>query len=160
LEGSSLGFLVEDQPAVSTSSQKDLAEIRQKMRDASPIDLDSHMGGDVESKRGLAWLRTEREKKVAVAASAKRPIGSGDVRRIKRYSNRKLYDTQDLRNVTLSEIAGLIRKGDSLQVIDGTTQQDLTATTMAQIIFEEEKRGPRLPIAELRRIIVEKGLTK
>ena len=66
------------------------------------------------------------------------------VRTIKRYSNRKLYDTTDSRYVTLQQIAGLIRNGDEIRVVDKTTQQDLTAATMAQIIFEEEKRGPRL----------------
>ena len=74
-------------------------------------------------------------------------------RTIKRYSNRKLYDTQDSHYVTLQQIAGLIRNGDEIRVIDKTTQADLTAATMAQIIFEEEKRGPRLPVEGLRRII-------
>jgi len=74
-------------------------------------------------------------------------------RTIKRYSNRKLYDTVESRYVTLQQIAVLIRNGDEIRVIDKTTQQDLTAATMAQIIFEEEKRGPRLPVEGLRRII-------
>ncbi|HJX66069.1 MAG TPA: polyhydroxyalkanoate synthesis regulator DNA-binding domain-containing protein [Polyangia bacterium] len=80
------------------------------------------------------------------------------VRTIKRYSNRKLYDTHDSHYVTLQQIAGLIRNGDEIRVIDKTTQQDLTAATMAQIIFEEEKRGPRLPADGLRGII-RSGLT-
>jgi polyhydroxyalkanoate synthesis repressor PhaR len=75
------------------------------------------------------------------------------VRTIKRYSNRKLYDTTDSRYVTLPQIAGLIRNGDEIRVIDKSTQQDLTAATLAQIIFEEEKKGPRLSIEGLRRII-------
>jgi len=79
-------------------------------------------------------------------------------RTIKRYSNRKLYDTHDSHYVTLQQIAALIRNGDEIRVIDKTTQQDLTAATMAQIIFEEEKRGPRLPAEGLRRII-RSGLT-
>jgi len=69
-------------------------------------------------------------------------------RTIKRYSNRKLYDTQDSHYVTLQQIAGLIRNGDEIRVIDKTTQQDLTAATMAQIIFEE-RNGPRLPVEGL-----------
>ena len=79
-------------------------------------------------------------------------------RTIKRYSNRKLYDTHDSHYVTLQQIATLIRNGDEIRVIDKTTQQDLTAATMAQIIFEEEKRGPRLPADGLRKII-RTGLT-
>jgi polyhydroxyalkanoate synthesis repressor PhaR len=73
-------------------------------------------------------------------------IAAMTTRTIKRYSNRKLYDTQDSHYVTLQQIAGLIRNGDEIKVIDKNSQQDLTAATMAQIIFEEEKRGPRLPV--------------
>jgi polyhydroxyalkanoate synthesis repressor PhaR len=75
------------------------------------------------------------------------------IRTIRRYSNRKLYDTTESHYVTLSQIAGLIRNGDEIRVTDRTTQQDITAATMAQIIFEEEKRGPRLPVDGLRRIV-------
>jgi polyhydroxyalkanoate synthesis repressor PhaR len=72
---------------------------------------------------------------------------------IKRYSNRKLYDSQDSHYVTLAQVAELIRAGEELRVISNETQQDITAATLAQIIFEEEKRGPRLPVEALRRII-------
>ncbi len=74
-------------------------------------------------------------------------------RTIKRYSNRKLYDTTDSRYVTLQELAALIRNGDDIRVVEHGTEQDLTAATLAQIIFEEEKRGPRLSVEGLRRII-------
>jgi len=72
---------------------------------------------------------------------------------IKRYSNRKLYDTEDSHYVTLEKLAELIRAGEDLQVIVRDTQLDITAATMALIIFEEEKRSPKLPIEGLRRII-------
>ena len=72
---------------------------------------------------------------------------------IKRYSNRKLYDTTDSHYVTLSKVAELIRAGEDLQVIVKDTQRDITAATMAQIIFEEERIGPRLPVEGFRRII-------
>jgi polyhydroxyalkanoate synthesis repressor PhaR len=74
-------------------------------------------------------------------------------RLIRRYSNRKFYDTQDSRYVTLARVATLIRNGDQIQVVDQTTQQDITAVTMAEIIFEEEKRVPRLPVEGLRSVI-------
>lgn len=77
----------------------------------------------------------------------------GDMRIIRRYSNRKLYDTQESHYVTLQALAALIRSGEEIQVTDHATGRDLTTATLAQIIFEEEKRGPRLPAAELRRII-------
>lgn len=77
----------------------------------------------------------------------------GQPRMVKRYSNRKLYDTRESRYVTLEEIAKMIRAGDEVKVVDNSSQQDLTASTLAQIIFEEERRAPRLPIDSLRRII-------
>jgi len=59
---------------------------------------------------------------------------------IKRYPNRKLYDTEAKRYITLDGIAELIRDGAEVQVIDHTTDEDLTAVTLTQIIFEQEKR--------------------
>src|SRR5258706_8911140 len=74
-------------------------------------------------------------------------------RTIKRYANRKLYDTRDSRYVTLDHIAAMVRAGDDVRVIDNTTRADLTTATLAQIIFEEEKKTPRLSVAGLRKII-------
>jgi len=74
-------------------------------------------------------------------------------RTIKRYANRKLYDTRDSRYVTLDHIAAMVREGDDVKVVDNTTRADLTTATLAQIIFEEEKKTPRLTVAGLRKII-------
>ena len=74
-------------------------------------------------------------------------------RTIKRYANRKLYDTRDSRYVTLDHIAAMVRAGDDIRVVDNTTRADLTTATLAQIIFEEEKKTPRLTVAGLRKII-------
>jgi polyhydroxyalkanoate synthesis repressor PhaR len=74
-------------------------------------------------------------------------------RTIKRYANRKLYDTRDSRYVTLDHIAAMVRAGDDVKVVDNTTRADLTTATLAQIIFEEEKKTPRLTVAGLRKII-------
>jgi polyhydroxyalkanoate synthesis repressor PhaR len=60
---------------------------------------------------------------------------------IKRYPNRKLYDTDAKRYITLDGIAELIRNGAEVQVVDHTTDEDLTAVTLTQIIFEQEKRN-------------------
>jgi len=62
------------------------------------------------------------------------------MRVIKRYPNRKLYDTEAKEYVTLSGIAELIREGHEIQVVDHTTGEDLTAVTLTQIIFEQEKK--------------------
>jgi polyhydroxyalkanoate synthesis repressor PhaR len=76
------------------------------------------------------------------------------MRLIRRYSNRKLYDTVDSQYVTLQHLAALIRQGEEIRVIAHSTNADITASTIAQIIFEEEKRTPRLPAQTLREIIV------
>lgn len=59
---------------------------------------------------------------------------------IKRYPNRKLYDTEAKQYVTLDQIAELIRAGEDVQVVDNATGEDLTALTLSQIIFEQEKK--------------------
>ena len=73
---------------------------------------------------------------------------------IKRYQNRKLYDTSDSCYVTLEDISEMIKAGDDVQVIDNTTKEDLTSVTLAQIIFEEQKRKTNvLPLGTFRQII-------
>lgn len=59
---------------------------------------------------------------------------------IKRYPNRKLYDTDAKQYITLDGIAELIRKGEEVHVIDNETGEDLTPITLTQIIFELEKK--------------------
>lgn len=59
---------------------------------------------------------------------------------IKRYPNRKLYDTTQKKYITLSEIANLIQNGHDIQVIDNNSQEDITAITLSQIIHEQEKK--------------------
>ena len=76
------------------------------------------------------------------------------MRMIRRYSNRKLYDTQDSHYVTLAQIATLVRAGEEIRVTNKPTGKDLTAATMAQILFEETKNGKPLPVSGLRKIIV------
>jgi polyhydroxyalkanoate synthesis repressor PhaR len=73
---------------------------------------------------------------------------------IKRYSNRKLYDTQESRYVTLEEIEEMIRGGKEISVVDASTGEDLTSVTLAQIILENERnRRAALPSAFLHQLI-------
>src|SRR6185503_17288779 len=84
--------------------------------------------------------------------------GMSEARIIKRYANRKLYDTQHSRYVTLDQIAEMIRGGDDVKIIDNKTKEDLTSVTLAQIIFEEEKRQKSfLPLQAMRNIIQSGG---
>src|SRR5438105_5429884 len=76
-----------------------------------------------------------------------------DAKVIKRYTNRKLYDTVESRYVTLDEIAQMIKTGAEVKIIDNRTKEDLTSVTLAQIIFEEEKKRSQMPLGVLREII-------
>jgi polyhydroxyalkanoate synthesis repressor PhaR len=73
---------------------------------------------------------------------------------IKRYSNRKLYDTKDSRYVTLLQIAEMVRGGEEVQIIDNNTKEDLTEVTLAQIIYEEQKAHSRnVPLQTLKDLL-------
>lgn len=73
---------------------------------------------------------------------------------IKRYQNRKLYDTQQSCYVTLDDIAKMIRASEDVMVIDNKTKNDITAATLTQIIFEAEKKASQYaPLFVLREII-------
>src|SRR4029079_10779823 len=81
-----------------------------------------------------------------------------DTRIIKRYANRKLYDTEHSRYVTLDQISEMIRNGDDVKIVDNKTKEDLTSVTLAQIIFAEEKKQRSfLPLTAMRNIIQNGG---
>jgi polyhydroxyalkanoate synthesis repressor PhaR len=73
---------------------------------------------------------------------------------IKRYANRKLYDTRAKRYVTLHSLAELVRHGEDVRVVDHASGEDLTDLTLAQIIFKQEK-GEKigLPLVTLKAMI-------
>ena len=78
----------------------------------------------------------------------------GPRRIIKRYSNRKLYDTQGSTYVTLLQIAQMIRDGEEVQIIDNATKEDKTDVTLALIISEELRTKPRaVPLSTLKALI-------
>jgi polyhydroxyalkanoate synthesis repressor PhaR len=73
---------------------------------------------------------------------------------VKRYSNRKLYDTQESRYVTLEEIEEMIRAGREISVVDAASGEDLTSVTLTQIILENERNHrANLPSAFLHQLI-------
>jgi len=86
------------------------------------------------------------------------PAGDRAKRIVKRYSNRKLYDTRESRYVTLLQIAEMVRAGEEVQIIDNATKDDLTEVTLAQIIYEEQKQHSRsVPLQTLRDLIHQRG---
>lgn len=78
---------------------------------------------------------------------------------VKRYANRKLYDTERSCYVTLDDIAAMIRAGEEVRVVDNKTGEDLTSVTFAQIIFETEKKKNFMPLGLLRDLIQNGGET-
>lgn len=74
---------------------------------------------------------------------------------IKKYANRRLYDTSTGRYVNLDDLAEMIRKGEEIQVVDAKTGEDLTRVVLTQIILEDAKGQPTgLPLELLRQLIV------
>lgn len=85
-------------------------------------------------------------------------IGALETHVIKKYSNRKLYDTYTRRYVTLDVIADLLRDGHEVRVVDRNTGEDITAVTLSQILLDMERhrRGP-LPEPILVDLVKERG---
>jgi len=74
---------------------------------------------------------------------------------IKKYANRRLYDTSGSRYINLVDIAALVRNGTDVQVVDAKTGEDITRVTLTQIIVEDAKEQPTgLPLELLRQLIV------
>ena len=72
---------------------------------------------------------------------------------IKKYSNRRLYDTDESRYVTLEELADKVRGGTDIRVLDAKSGADLTQATLAQIIIESRGAGKLLPVPLLTQLI-------
>jgi polyhydroxyalkanoate synthesis repressor PhaR len=73
---------------------------------------------------------------------------------IKKYANRRLYDTESSTYITLDRLAAMVREGREFEVVDAKTGEDLTRQVLTQIIVDEEARGSTmLPINFLRQLI-------
>src|SRR5260370_14589020 len=76
---------------------------------------------------------------------------------IKKYANRKLYDTATSRYVTLEGIAELVREGHEIKVVDRDSRHDLTQVTLSQVVLSQEKRGPARLVDAGGEAIAERG---
>ncbi len=72
---------------------------------------------------------------------------------IKKYGNRRLYDTSASTYINLGELAALLKSGEDVRVEDATTKADLTRELYFQVLFEHEGAMDFLPLGMLRRII-------
>jgi len=74
---------------------------------------------------------------------------------IRKYANRRLYDTSTSRYINLEDIAAMVRNGKDVQVVDASTGEDVTRVTLTQIIVEDARGQPSgLPLELLRQLIV------
>jgi polyhydroxyalkanoate synthesis repressor PhaR len=114
------------------------------------------------TRRTAATPVHEREPSMTTNPPSVAPSTSNEAtvqpRIVKRYSNRKLYDTVESRYVTLPQIAALVRNGVDVRIIDNNTKEDLTSVTLAQILYEEERKQSRaLPLSALKELIHTSG---
>ncbi len=72
---------------------------------------------------------------------------------IKKYGNRRLYDTENSRYITLDDLSQLIQAGKDVKVVDAKTGADLTKSVLLQIISEQEKDRDMLPVSFLKNVI-------
>ena len=79
------------------------------------------------------------------------------IRLIKRYESRKLYDTEESRYVSLDDVAGWVRSGQEVRVVDNGTAEDVTAQTLTQIILDEGRKGTSFLPSELLHELVRVG---
>jgi len=76
---------------------------------------------------------------------------------IKKYGNRKLYDTEQSSYVVLKDLEKMIRNKEEIQVIDNETQDDITISTLTQIIFSSEKKSKVCPPINVLKSIIREG---
>jgi polyhydroxyalkanoate synthesis repressor PhaR len=72
---------------------------------------------------------------------------------IKRYANRKLYDTESSTYITLENIEGMVREGEDVSIVDNSSGEDITSATLAHIVLEQQRANPSFPVSVLRGII-------
>jgi polyhydroxyalkanoate synthesis repressor PhaR len=85
---------------------------------------------------------------------AKKKLEPGEPITIKKYANRRLYNTATSSYVTLEDLAAMVREGQDFLVYDAKTSDDLTRSVLTQIIFEQEQKGQNLlPVPFLRQLI-------
>ncbi len=82
---------------------------------------------------------------LGVSPSPKGPSERAALHQIKKYANRKLYDADEKRYISLPGIASLVREGENIHVVDNETGDDITGLVLSQILREQERQGRVLP---------------
>lgn len=120
--------------------------------DSHPID---RSGDDAEADATRADAGASADAKSTDAKSAGARSGGKAPIVVKKYANRRLYNTATSSYVTLENLAAMVREGQDFVVQDARSGEDITRSVLTQVIFEEEARGraPMLPTSFLRQII-------
>lgn len=85
---------------------------------------------------------------------AKKNMGEGDTVIVKKYANRRLYNTSTSSYITLDDLATMVRENVEFQVLDAKSGDDITHSILTQIIMDEEASGEQmLPVSFLRQLI-------
>ena len=126
------------------------------MGDASPTSAGSlHKTVACYGKNAYFDKQMKREAVSAETSSVKAMAKSEEPVVIKKYANRRLYNTGTSTYVTLEDLAGMVKNGEDFIVYDAKTGEDITRSVLTQIIFEQENKGGQnlLPITFLRQLI-------
>jgi polyhydroxyalkanoate synthesis repressor PhaR len=103
--------------------------------------------------RGRLWGKGAKKQSGIAKVPEDKSKNDGPVV-IKKYANRRLYNTQTSSYVTLDHLAAMVKEGTEFEVQDARTGEDITRSVLTQIIFEEEAKGQSLlPIKFLRQLI-------
>lgn len=84
-------------------------------------------------------------------------LAQNDVRMVKKYQNRKLYDTKNSCYITLEDIAKMVKQGEEVKVIDNKTKGDVTSIILTQILVDQEKATKSILPLTMLRDIIQKG---
>ncbi|MBL0699874.1 MAG: polyhydroxyalkanoate synthesis regulator DNA-binding domain-containing protein [Desulfosarcina sp.] len=76
---------------------------------------------------------------------------------LKKYANRRLYNTEESKYVTLEQVAGMVKKGRNIKVVDVKTKEDVTAYVLTQIVMEEAKNNNTLLPVPLLYLLIQYG---
>lgn len=101
----------------------------------------------------VLWCGEFTMAKKAKSSTTPKSDGSPDRILIKRYGNRRLYNTETSGYVNYQELVKIIRDGHDVQVIDSRTKADVTKAVLMQVILEEEKNQSVLPVSFLFQVI-------
>lgn len=84
-------------------------------------------------------------------------LAQPDVRMIKKYQNRKLYDTKNSCYITLEDIAKMVKMGEEVRVVDNKSKNDVTSVILTQILVDQEKATKSILPLTMLRDIIQKG---